>query len=397
MGLRMEPVTADQNPEWTAIRFTGNSLEFFKIWIVNVLLTLVTLGLYSPWAKVRTLAYFHGNTWIRDSSFAYLADPVKILKGRIIAVMVFAIYWICTEFLPEYALWALSALILLFPFIMVTAMSFRMRNTAYRNIRFYFRPDYWGAYSLFMLPLGVIIILMSVIYLLITGGEFWTQIEQATNGEVRKTDYLFPALSLSLLPVVPYIDYLRRRFIVEHTQYGTVKGQFQARARSFYNIYLIAFLLFVALGTVFGVIMGVLVTVVSLAAGGEPTPEQLGSMAVWLFAGVLIFYAFAFFVVGYLQAALTNVTLSNTILGPVLLSSELRGRHIGWLYLSNTLAIIASAGMLIPWSRIRMARYIAAHTMYRDYGLDQVCAQAQSDRSAIGEEIGDMFDFDFGL
>ena len=33
--------------------FTGTTREYFGIWIVNVLLTFVTLGVYSAWAKVR--------------------------------------------------------------------------------------------------------------------------------------------------------------------------------------------------------------------------------------------------------------------------------------------------------------------------------------------------------
>ena len=36
-----------------ALRFTGSGSEYFKIWIVNVLLTIITLGMYYPWAKVR--------------------------------------------------------------------------------------------------------------------------------------------------------------------------------------------------------------------------------------------------------------------------------------------------------------------------------------------------------
>ncbi len=32
----------------TAIRFSGNASEYFKIWIVNTALTVVTLGIYSP-------------------------------------------------------------------------------------------------------------------------------------------------------------------------------------------------------------------------------------------------------------------------------------------------------------------------------------------------------------
>ena len=39
-------------------RFTGTAREYFGIWIVNILLTIVTLGIYSAWAKVRRMRYF---------------------------------------------------------------------------------------------------------------------------------------------------------------------------------------------------------------------------------------------------------------------------------------------------------------------------------------------------
>ena len=41
-----------------ALSFNGSGMEYFKIWIVNVLLTIITLGLYHPWAKVRNHRYF---------------------------------------------------------------------------------------------------------------------------------------------------------------------------------------------------------------------------------------------------------------------------------------------------------------------------------------------------
>ena len=53
------------------IRFTGSGSEYFGIWIVNLLLMLVTLGLYYPWAKVRRLRYFYGSTSLDGSSFEY--------------------------------------------------------------------------------------------------------------------------------------------------------------------------------------------------------------------------------------------------------------------------------------------------------------------------------------
>lgn len=68
-------------------KFTGSGGEYFKIWIVNIFLTIITLGIYSAWAKVRNKRYFYSNTQLDGSTFKYLANPLKILQGRIIAVV----------------------------------------------------------------------------------------------------------------------------------------------------------------------------------------------------------------------------------------------------------------------------------------------------------------------
>lgn len=47
--------------------FTGTGSEYFRIWIVNLLLSIVTLGIYSAWAKVRRMKYFYRNTRLNDS------------------------------------------------------------------------------------------------------------------------------------------------------------------------------------------------------------------------------------------------------------------------------------------------------------------------------------------
>mgnify|MGYP000480286921 FL=1 len=82
------------------LTFNGKATEFFGIWIVNVLLTIVTLGIYSAWAKVRTHQYFYGNTKIGDDHFSYLATPIQILKGRIIAVAVLVTYMVLSSTMP---------------------------------------------------------------------------------------------------------------------------------------------------------------------------------------------------------------------------------------------------------------------------------------------------------
>ena len=75
------PAMADAPGKSSPFEFTGASGEYFKIWVVNVFLIILTLGIYSAWAKVRKKQYFYRNTLLLDSPFDYLADPKKYSKG----------------------------------------------------------------------------------------------------------------------------------------------------------------------------------------------------------------------------------------------------------------------------------------------------------------------------
>ena len=79
-------------PREVAFEFRATGSEYFRIWIVNLLLTIVTLGIYSAWAKVRRLRYFYGSTALEGTSFDYHADPKAILKGRLIAVLAYVVF-----------------------------------------------------------------------------------------------------------------------------------------------------------------------------------------------------------------------------------------------------------------------------------------------------------------
>ena len=49
--------TGEVMVEPTGIEFSGSAREYFGIWIVNLILTIITLGIYSAWAKVRRQIY----------------------------------------------------------------------------------------------------------------------------------------------------------------------------------------------------------------------------------------------------------------------------------------------------------------------------------------------------
>ena len=72
------------------VTFSGSASGYFKIWIVNLFLTIVTLGIYSAWAKVRRKKYLYQNTWYAGENFDFTGNPVKILKGRMLLVVLYA-------------------------------------------------------------------------------------------------------------------------------------------------------------------------------------------------------------------------------------------------------------------------------------------------------------------
>lgn len=386
----METGNTANSGQTLSFEFTGKGFEYFKIWIVNICLTVLTLGIYSAWAKVRTNSYFYGNTIFDNSHFSYLADPVKILKGRIIAVALFAVYWGTWQFYPQAGIAFLGIGCLLFPFFLVTAMAFRMRNSAYRNIRFYFVKNLRGAYMIFVVPLGLLLLLTWVLYTVADSSgvlESMVTAGQEDGQVIQKEDFMFTAFTFALLPIIPWLDYLRTQYIINHIQFGKAKAAFTAGAWGFYKVYLLTFLAFILLSIALGFGMAIFI-------GGC---GDVANIAVMIPVFIIIFYGFTFFIGGLWKALRTNMVNNNTKIANNQLQSHLTALKVGWIFLSNTIAIVCTLGMMIPWSKVRLAKYIASCTELNVEDIDSIRAIQQEDNTAFGEEMGEAFDLDFGM
>ena len=387
-------------PVWAEFQFEGNASEYFKIWIVNVLLTVITFGIYSAWAKVRTESYFYGNTVVNGSSFRYTGNPLKILKGRIYSVLVFALFWTLFNYYPAMLIWTLVAACLMFPFVVVASTSFRLRNSMYRNIRFRFDAAYLDAYKTLLIPLGLIVGFTALLYTAFTASDFANAMEAVEDAEFHREDMFLTIFIFAALPFMPYLVYLLRRFVIDHMHYGSAPGNFVARAWDFYKVYLKAFVLMFGLMFVIGILL-----VIVAAAFGLDDATEAGTDSEALTAAIVApiivmtvaIYGVGFYLLGYLNSRLTNATFNGIEIGPLLLHSTLRGRDLGNLYLTNTLAVLFSLGLLVPWVKIRMAKYKASRTEFLAKDMASIESIVQPDQSAIGEELGDMFDLDIGL
>lgn len=364
----LQPVTTvppRQAPRTLGFTFTGRAREYFGIWIVNTLLKLVTLGVYSAWAKVRKRRYFYGNTLLDGASFDYLADPMAILRGWLIGAGLFIVYSLGSQLHPGLGTLFGFLFFAAMPWLIVRSRIFSARNSAHRNIRFVFQPSYSQAYEIF---LGLALLV---------------------------------PMTLGIL--MPYVVYRQKRFLIENSTYGQTPFTFDATPREYYRLFFKAlggFLAIVAAGVLLAYLLsssfqGAMATLFQ----GSPDKEVLQRALFSLFmVSLLVIAAIYFFITVYLQTALANLTWNATSIGASRFRSTLRTGDMAWLYLSNAVAILLSLGLMVPWASVRLARYRFAHlALVTEEEPELFLAAAQQEVSAAGEEIGDIFGIDVAL
>ncbi len=319
-----------------AFEFGGEGWEYFRIWIVNLLLTIMTLGIYSAWAKVRRLQYFYRNTKLAGASFEYHGTPIAILKGRLIAFALFVFYTVAGKLNPLLGILIAFLIAAVMPWLIVRSLRFKLYNSSYRGLRFGFAGSDGAAYAVFL---------------------------------------LLPILTvLTLFLLAPFTHFKIKQYQHNNSRFGDTFFRFDATAGNFYGIYLRAFGWLLLAGILF-----------SVAVAGMPL---LG-----LLLPLIYLYAAAYFAV-----RLPNLVWSSTGLGEHDLYSRMQISGYLKILLTNLLGIVFTLGLFIPFAQVRMARYkLSCMGLLAQGDLGAfVAGQVQAD-SATGEETAEMFDVDISL
>jgi len=353
-----------------AFEFNGKAWEYFRIWIVNVCLTIITLGIYSPWAKVRQRRYFYGSTRLAGASFDYVAKPWNILKGRVLALGVLVMFGVVNHFWPIFIFLFSLAFIVALPWLIIRTLRFNYFNTVYRNLRLGFKADYLDALVVF-----IILPLVAVINL---GLAF------------------------------PWVASQQKKFFVNNSNYGNSHFKVDLTAGDFWTIIFNLFfyiIFFVAIIYSLNGLIGYFGPHVELSyikslvqSITEEDQNKILSFATSF--GALLFYGFVIlFIKLYMEVAIFNLIWNNTQISDIRFQSRLEFSQMFGMYLTNILAIIFSFGLLIPWAKIRVVRYrleslsvISSPDQLESFAVGQ--GQAVG---AFGEEISDFLDMDIGM
>jgi len=329
-------------PRALAFRFTGRASEYFRVWIVGIALSVLTLGVYSAWAKVRTQQYLYRHTWLEGTSFEYLAVPRDLLAGRALLAAVLVAVFLLEVFYSAAAAAAALVYIAAEPWVIVRSVGFRARNSAFRNVRFGFWASLGDAYRVF---------LRGYLNLLITCGVAY-----------------------------PWFRRRRTEFVLSGLRYGGVRANWFEDGDSFAGVY-------------FRTMLMALPWLVWLVASGRIEWRGPAAIALKVISSALIVVPYV-----YLRAELANLMYGGVVLGEHRLLSKQRFWPLLGIYLTNTLAVLGSAGLAIPWAKMRLTRYVIESLELSARGSLEVAAGSDaSGRYAYGDAAADLGGIDIGI
>ena len=145
------------------MEFTGSGGEYFRVWIVNVLLGIVTLGFYTPWARRRTAMYFYGHSLVAHSPLEFTAQQRKMVLGFVLLALISIAYQIAAKTGQDLAVGLmLLAGAALAPYLWASAMRFRLGATRWKGLRLQFSASWkevylasWPVFALALVWFGV--------------------------------------------------------------------------------------------------------------------------------------------------------------------------------------------------------------------------------------------------
>ena len=371
-------------PRQLEIRFTGSGSEYFRIWIVNLLLVLVTFTLYYPWAKVRRLRYFNGNTLIDGSPLGFHGDPRKMFRGYLLVGLLFVAYSVAGHFSVLAGVVALIVVAAIAPALLRSSMRFRLANTSWRGMRFVFSGSLDGAYRA-MVPVFV--------PALVTVGA----VPFMANPDKPPAWYavFLGGVVLSSLAIAPWLLWNLKRY--QHDNYGLASLQtgFKATIGAFYwltvrclGVMLLSLALVAAMAAA-----SIFIFQSGLFTGLRPPPRYL---VPWILLALMAMYVapLAYFLVG-----LQNLVWTKTGNRSMRFISKLRFSRYFLLTVKNWLLMLLTLGLYWPFAAVAVTRLrLEAVTIKtRQEPATLVSLLQASDVEAAGDAAGDLLDIDIGL
>lgn len=346
--------------------FHGSGSPLFGIFLRNLALSIVTLGIYYFWGKVRARRYILGHVEFEGDRFGYHATGKELLLGWVKVAAFFAWLYIMQIVVPLVwnspvvgALFGLGfylVFLLVYPIAVVGSRRFRLSRTSWRGIRFSFRGR---ARDFIRLQVG------GTLLTLLTFGLYYAHFQNNV-----------------------------RRFLITHSAFGTTRFGYDGRGEDLLGIYLLA-----GVVITFG-LFGIFLILFLVAAVGSSLP--LGGMppviSVIVVSAGLAFLLLLFWM--WFLAVRHRYYWGHTTVAEARFRSSVTAGKFYRLFAGDALRLIPTLGLAWPFVVVRHIRFTFANLVLEGpLDVETIQQEAQA-ASAAGESLGEFFgllDLDLGL
>ena len=397
---------AQRSIEAHPIEFTGSGGEYFRVWIVNVLLSIVTLGIYTPWARRRTAQYFYSHTHVAGSPLEFAAQQRKMVVGFLMMAALYLAYQIAAETGQELA----SSLLLfgfaaLAPFLWGSAMRFRLSATRWRGVRLAFTAS-WKEVYLASWPVFAFAAIWVIVFFAmnavsphpppsVAGVESPVQLP-SLNTQVVGLGIL--GLVLSLLCVIR-LEYNFRSILVLRARIGNQMGRWKPVYMDFVRVWL-ATIVFFMLSILAAALVFTLLTGGSLAFFKPSRSSGVGSMILFMIF-VLLGMTMALILVSlpvraYREARIFQLVWNNVGVSHIArFKTDLRTGPFIWLRVKNVLLTLLTLGFYRPFAvASEYAAKVESVMLYLKGGTDQLAGELVKQQGAFGDAAADALGLD---
>ncbi|HEY0823603.1 MAG TPA: YjgN family protein [Ramlibacter sp.] len=371
------------------LEFTGSGGEYFRVWIVNLLLSIVTLGFYTPLARRRTAQYFYGHTMVADSPLEFTAQTRRMLVGFILFVALYAAFKFAAETGQDttVAVMLVGGAVLA-PYFWASAMRFRFNATRWRGVRLQFTAG-WGEVYRASWPVFA--------FAAIWGAGF--SLIGLYIPKERGTGSLATALGIGLACAIASIlcairlEYNYKSLTVARGRIGGQPGRWKPQFGDFVRIWLATLGVFL-LGLV--IVLGLLTAALGGSFALLKGMKGGGMMAAFLGLAIGVAAIFLLFLASAPARAYREARMFQLVWNNIGVSSVARFKcrlkpwgYVG-LRVKNVLLSLLTLGFYRPFARVSEYRMkTGSVTLHVKGGLDQLAGQLAREEQAVGDAIAD--------
>lgn len=348
------------------IGYSGQVGMLYRIWLLNIFLSVITLGIYNFWGKTRMRRYVTGCFKLGGDHFEYTGTGKELFTGFAKISPVLILFYVAAIFLPEAAqIILVLAIVYIIPVAIFMAMRYRLNRLTWRGIRGRLTgsPFRFGGFSLWRTFLNII--------------------------------------SFGIL--IPASDLATYGYMVNRAGIGNIRARFDGKAGALIRTHIVTLVMCgVVVVALIGMVMGAaaLSGAAMQAEGADADVEKLGN-AIGGYAVIAFIVGFVLIMLirSFYHAALMREKMRGLTLGSIRFKCTATGMDVLKLRLGNLLIIVFTLGLGYPLTIQRRMRFLSDKLMVGGDLDDAALMQAAHEKGAVGEGLDDLLglDADIGI